>query len=87
MSAGSPPAAGAAAAPPPSPAPLPPSPPPVSPPPPPPPVVNPQAEALLSFKSGLSNADALGSWTSAAADPCSGWKGVGCDGKGNVVSL
>jgi hypothetical protein len=45
------------------------------------------AELLLAFKASLSNAgEVLANWT-AGTSPCSGWKGVKCNGSGQVVSL
>lgn len=76
----------------PSPVPQPTSPPPVAPSPPPPiapppPEDTPAALALLTFKNGITNADAidsLASWQS-GTDPCT-WSGVGCN-DGNIVSI
>ena len=69
--------------------PPPPLPPPTSPPPtpPPPPEDGPQATALLSFKSTISNADnieELSSWQS-GTNPCT-WEGIECR-NGNVQSI
>lgn len=46
------------------------------------------AQLLLDFKRSFSNGNTvLDSWTNASTDPCTGWRGIKCNGGGRVIEM